>query len=74
MTLFGFKEAGRPALQNPFFRVEMQDAIMSINTQDEILVHCRLLLHLSSSQCFVSLPRQFTGTLYSPGWSKTAKG
>ena len=46
MTHFGFKEAGRPAFQNPFFRVEMEDAIMSINTQDEILVHCRLLLPL----------------------------
>ena len=46
MTHFGFKEAGRPALQNPFFRVEMQDAIMSINTRDEILVHCRVLLPL----------------------------
>ena len=41
MTHFGFKEAGRPPLQNPFFRVEMQDAI-----QDHILVHRRLHLPL----------------------------
>ena len=46
MNHFGFKEAGRPALQNPFFRVEMPDAIMSIKTQDHILVHRRLLLPL----------------------------
>lgn len=41
MTHFGFKEAGRPPLQNPFFRVEMQDAI-----QDHILVYRRLHLPL----------------------------
>ena len=51
MTHFGFKEAGRPPLQNPFFRVEMQDAI-----QDHILVHRRLHLPLFFSAFCQSSP------------------